>query len=103
MANWTGWHNMLPQIRAENENWREKHLPHLKARDAERKAAREAQEREEAEQRLALQWCRANGNPHHRQIDLLVTDLLCNLGYGEGMQKFLDHALPYHSKDPSDA
>jgi hypothetical protein len=25
-----------------------------------------------------------------------VTDLLCSLGYGDGMRKFLAHALPYH-------
>jgi hypothetical protein len=43
------------------------------------------------------------GHELHRQIDLLVTDLLCNLGYGDGMRKFLDHALPYHTKETNNA
>ena len=50
------------------------------------------------------QACRAlvaqfQGHELHRRIDLLVTELLCSLGYSDGMQFFLAHALPYHTKD----
>lgn len=35
----------------------------------------------------------------HRQIDLLVTQQMHSLGFGEGMQIFLAHAIPYHKSE----
>jgi hypothetical protein len=61
---WPGWQNMLPRIKLENEQWRAKHLPALKAYDEAQRLAREEAAKLEAEKTAALNWCRANGNPH---------------------------------------
>jgi len=61
---WQGWQNMLPRIKLENEQWRAKHLPALKAYDEAQRLAREEAAKLEAEKTAALNWCRANGNPH---------------------------------------
>ena len=61
---WPGWHNLLPQIRRENEEWRAKHLPTLRAYDEAQRIAREEAAKLEAQRIAALDWCRANGNPH---------------------------------------
>lgn len=37
-----------------------------------------------------------SGHELHRKIDLLVTEQMRSLGFGEGMEIFLAHALPYH-------
>lgn len=46
--------------------------------------------------------CRAivenkSGDEAHHALDLLVTELLSSLGYGEGMAVFLDAVKPYHA------
>ena len=38
-----------------------------------------------------------NGHEAHRMLDQAVTNLLTNLGYGEGMRIFIDHVMPYHA------
>lgn len=40
------------------------------------------------------------GHEAHRQLDQLVTSLLCSLGYGDGMAVFLAHVGPYHTVMP---
>ena len=47
----------------------------------------------------ACQWIVANHEGHeaHRMLDQLVTSVLTNLGFGDGMAIFLAHALPYHT------
>lgn len=39
---------------------------------------------------------RHDGHTAHRQLDSLVTDLLTELGYGEGMAIFIREVRPYH-------
>ena len=39
------------------------------------------------------------GHELHLLLDELVTGLLRDLGYGEGMRVFLAHAMPYHRED----
>lgn len=38
------------------------------------------------------------GDQAHRQLDQLVTLLLCSLGYGDGMAVFVAHVGPYHDR-----
>lgn len=42
------------------------------------------------------------GHEAHRILDQAVTDLLSNLGYGEGMRIFIAHVAPYHSEQARD-
>lgn len=39
------------------------------------------------------------GDRAHRELDRLVTDLLSNLGFGEGMSIFIEAVAPYHQGD----
>jgi len=39
---------------------------------------------------------RLDGHAAHRALDELVTNLLSNLGYGDGMAIFIAHVGPYH-------
>lgn len=55
---------LMPFLRAANEEWRATFVPELRRHDEERRLAREAEQRELAEARYALVWCRQNGNPH---------------------------------------
>ena len=54
----------LAEVRAGNEAWAAKYRPALKKRDKEQQIAREQAAALEAEKNAALEWCRANGNPH---------------------------------------
>ena len=40
---------------------------------------------------------RLEGDAAHRALDLLATDLLTSLGYGEGMAIFIAAVAPYHA------
>jgi len=40
-----------------------------------------------------------DGHTAHRALDHLVTDLLCSLGYGDGMAVFLAHVTPPHAQE----
>lgn len=42
---------------------------------------------------------RQSGDAAHRALDLLVTELLSSLGYGEGMAVFLAAVTHYHTKE----
>lgn len=42
---------------------------------------------------------RQSGDAAHRALDLLVTELLSSLGYGEGMAVFLAAVTPYHTEE----
>jgi len=37
------------------------------------------------------------GHEAHRMLDREVTNLLTSLGYGEGMEIFINHVGPYHN------
>jgi hypothetical protein len=43
-----------------------------------------------------------SGHQAHRQLDLLVTETLCSLGYSEGMAIFLAHVSDYHPEEVCD-
>lgn len=44
-----------------------------------------------------------SGHELHRKIDLLVTEQMRSLGFGEGMEIFMAHAIPYHEPSVGDA
>ena len=53
---------------------------------------------EEFAQRCQELCAHHSGHQLHLELDRLTTELLCSLGYGDGMRIFLTHAMPYHEE-----
>jgi hypothetical protein len=61
---WTPWLQQLPAMVVERAEWERTHLPKLRAYDAAQAEKRAAEAAHRVEADAALEWCRANGNPH---------------------------------------